>query len=377
MGNQLLGNLKRTVICSVIFVDIVEFSKKTVAKQLAFKGWLNELLSQALHNVSSVDRIILDTGDGAAICLPGDPEEALFIANSLRVALMEQDFPEFGLRIGIHLGPVKVMKDINGRPNIIGDGINVAQRVMSFAAPNQILVSRSYYDVLSCLSEEYAQLFRYLGVHKDKHVREHEVYEVNIAGTDSVVVKESKSLSESVPHEEPSVADLESEPVEGDFDDQFLAALIKLLSRHLGPIAAVMVKRAAKKTANSEELTRILADSIPVPEQRKVFLDEVSANFAGSEGSAKIEATTVSPTQVKPNAQKTGVKPATFSAETLARVEQLLVQYIGPMAKILVNKSAKSVHGPDELITVLAETIVNERDRAAFLAAAHKSLGLS
>jgi class 3 adenylate cyclase len=377
MGNPLLGNLKRTVICSVIFVDIVEYSKKTVAKQLAFKGWLNELLSQALHNVSSVDRIIVDTGDGAAICLPGDPEEALFIANSLRVALTEQDFPEFGLRVGIHLGPVKVIKDINGRPNIIGDGINVAQRVMSFATPNQILVSRSYYDVVSCLSEEYAQLFKYHGVHKDKHVREHEVYEVNIAGTGKVVVKESKSLKESKPPEEQSAAELESTPVQGDYDDLFLATVIKLLSRHLGPIATVMVKRAAKKTGNGEELARMLAESIPVPELRKVFLDEVSANFAGSRGSAKIEITAASPTQVKPDAQKTDVIPTALTAETLARIEHLLVQYIGPMAKILVNKSAKSVHDPDELVTVLAETIVNERDRAAFLAAVQKSLGLS
>lgn len=375
MGNPLLGNLKRTVICSVIFVDIVEYSQKTVAKQLAFKGWLNELLSQALHNVSPVDRIILDTGDGAAICLPGDPEEALFIANSLRVALMEQDFPEFGLRVGIHLGPVKVVKDINGRPNIIGDGINVAQRVMNFAAPNQILVSRSYYDVVSCLSEEYAHLFRYHGIHKDKHVREHEVYEVNITGTGKVVAKESKSVKEPEPHEEPSAAVHAPAPVRGDFDEQFLAALIKLLSRHLGPIATVMVKRAAKKTDGREELARILAESIPVPELRKVFLDEVSTNFAGSAGSAKVEITAAAPTRVKSDAQKTDVQPAALSAETFACVEHLLVQYIGPMAKILVNKLAKSAHDPDELVTALAETIENERDRAAFLAAAQKALG--
>jgi hypothetical protein len=82
------------------------------------------------------------------------------------------------VRMGINLGPVKLVKDINGHPNIIGDGINVAQRIMSFARPGQIVVSRSYYDVVSNLASEYAKLFTYEGSRTDKHVREHEIYVV-------------------------------------------------------------------------------------------------------------------------------------------------------------------------------------------------------
>jgi hypothetical protein len=74
---------------------------------------------------------------------------------------------------------VRLVKDINGQPNIIGDGINVAQRVMSFAEPGQILVSRSYYDVMARLSEDYGKLFHYEGAKTDKHVREHEVYAIS------------------------------------------------------------------------------------------------------------------------------------------------------------------------------------------------------
>jgi hypothetical protein len=66
--------------------------------------------------------------------------------------------------------------------NIIGDGINVAQRVMSFARPGQLLVSRSFYEVVSCLSRDYLNLFRHEGSRTDKHVREHEVYSV-VGGT--------------------------------------------------------------------------------------------------------------------------------------------------------------------------------------------------
>jgi len=49
---------------------------------------------------------------------------------------------------------------------------------MSFARPGQIVVSRSYYDVVSNLASEYAKLFHYEGSRTDKHVREHEIYVV-------------------------------------------------------------------------------------------------------------------------------------------------------------------------------------------------------
>ena len=142
------------------------------------------LLSEALKDVAIDQRIILDTGDGAAISFLGDPEDALFVTMHMRDflqrALLDADeatiASELGLRIGINLGPVKLIRDINGQPNIVGDGINVAQRIMSFAQPAQIVVSRSYYDVVSVISEEYAKLFHYEGSRTDKHVREHEIY---------------------------------------------------------------------------------------------------------------------------------------------------------------------------------------------------------
>ena len=178
----------RTFICSVVFVDLVGYSKRSVSEQLSIKDRFTALLSDSLKNIAVNDRIVLDTGDGAAMSFLGDPEDALFVGMSLRdflksdaadgtlsgTALMGADIG--GLRIGINLGPVKLVKDINGHPNIVGDGINVAQRIMSFARPGQVLVSRSYYDVVSHMSEEYAKLFTFEGSRTDKHVREHEVY---------------------------------------------------------------------------------------------------------------------------------------------------------------------------------------------------------
>ena len=175
----------RTFICSVVFIDIVEYSKKSVNEQIQIKERFNALLSEAIKDISIHDRIILDTGDGAAISFLGDPEDALFVAMSLRDALKDDQteaMSDLLVRMGINLGPVKLLKDINNQPNLIGDGINVAQRIMSFAEPGQLLVSRSYYDIVSCLSQEYAKLFRYQGARADKHVREHDIYAVEHTG---------------------------------------------------------------------------------------------------------------------------------------------------------------------------------------------------
>jgi hypothetical protein len=194
----MIDQANRTFICSVVFVDLVGYSKKSVAEQITLKERFQILLAESIKDIAVNERIILDTGDGAAMSFLGDPEDALFVAMSLRDAMKAtgdaegaagRDEEEGVICIGVNLGPVKLVRDINGHPNIIGDGINVAQRIMSFAKPGQVVVSRSYFDVVSVISEAYAKLFRYEGSRTDKHVREHEIY---IVGESDVAFRQAK-----------------------------------------------------------------------------------------------------------------------------------------------------------------------------------------
>ena len=207
----MLDQGNRTFIGSVVFVDIVGYSKKSVSEQISVKDRFTGLLSESLTDIPPEQRLILDTGDGAALSFLGDPEDALFVSMNLRdmvdraiavatgpqLAGIESDETDHSdapgglpLRIGINLGPVKLVRDINGHPNIVGDGINVAQRIMSFARPGQIVVSRSFFDVVSVISDEYAKLFKYEGSRTDKHVREHEIY---IVGESDAAFKKAKA----------------------------------------------------------------------------------------------------------------------------------------------------------------------------------------
>ncbi len=212
--STMLDQGNRTFIGSVVFVDIVGYSKKSVSEQIVFKDRFTELLSDSLTDIPPEQRLILDTGDGAALSFLGDPEDALFVSMNLRdmvnraaaaagnpqLAGIESEEAHSAdasgapgglpLRIGINLGPVKLVRDINGHPNIVGDGINVAQRIMSFARPGQIVVSRSFFDVVSVISEEYSKLFKYEGSRTDKHVREHEIY---IVGDSDAAFKTAKA----------------------------------------------------------------------------------------------------------------------------------------------------------------------------------------
>jgi hypothetical protein len=188
-GSDNTENLKfrpnKTFICSVVFLDIVKYSKKPVEEQIILKERFNTLIAENLADIPVSDHIMLDTPDGMAIGFLGDPEDALFAAMNMRDSLNNEQskfMPNLRVRIGINLGPVKLIKDINNHLNLIGDGLNVAQRIMSFAETGQLLVSRSYYDIVSCLSQEYAQLFHYKGARADKHIREHDIYAVRHTG---------------------------------------------------------------------------------------------------------------------------------------------------------------------------------------------------
>ena len=166
----------RTLVCSVLFLDIAGYSQKGVAEQIRLKQSFNAVLGASLENVEERERVIIDTGDGAAIAFLGDPESALFAA----LAIFD-NVGELPVRMGINLGPVYLARDINEQQNVIGDGINVAQRIMSFAEAGELLVARSFYEVVLLLSGEYATMFKQEGARSDKHNRAHELYSVSQA----------------------------------------------------------------------------------------------------------------------------------------------------------------------------------------------------
>jgi class 3 adenylate cyclase len=351
--------LDRTWLCSVLFLDIVSYSSQAVETQLEWKNFFNASLSEAILPVPENDRIILDTGDGAVICFLGDPEAALLsglaILNQFRARHLNKSHAF--VRIGINLGPIRLLRDINNNLNAIGDGINVGQRVMSFAAGNQLLISRSYYEVISTLSETYKRLFRFEGVRQDKHTREHSVYALVPESTSEFeapmpVISVEVSKETPLPLETPS-----------PFRPEELKSVEMVLSDFAGPIAKHLVTKVSKQTDSLEALFQILAELSVPPPDRSVFFKRCRALFglASSPEPASSKREVPGVNRSRPAGEK-------WDALFLEKVKRDLAEYLGPIAGILVSRAVGVCQTQEELYSALAREIKSDRERQKFLA---------
>ncbi|MBK8073893.1 MAG: serine/threonine protein kinase [Ramlibacter sp.] len=92
--------LKRNVLGTVMFLDLVGYAAQPISQQVALKTHLNEVLAKALRGINPSTRVILDTSDGIATCFLGDPEEALQSALLLRDLLLQKYRQLLAVRIG-------------------------------------------------------------------------------------------------------------------------------------------------------------------------------------------------------------------------------------------------------------------------------------
>src|SRR5438309_7273780 len=131
-------------IAHVLFIDIVAYSKMASDEQRAAVEKLNQIVQSTdeFRKAESEKRLLkIATGDGMALIFYHSPEDPVECALEVSRALREQH-PELRLRMGVHSGPVNGVVDVNGRANVAGAGINIAQRVMDCGDAGHILVSK-------------------------------------------------------------------------------------------------------------------------------------------------------------------------------------------------------------------------------------------
>ena len=141
---------KRLEIAHVLFMDIVGYSKLLTDEQSEALQELNQIVrsTEAAREAEAAGGLtVLPTGDGMALVFTGSVEEPVECALEISQALRAQ--PSLPVRMGIHSGPIHHVKDANGRENIAGVGINIAQRVMDCGDAGHILVSKRVADDLA------------------------------------------------------------------------------------------------------------------------------------------------------------------------------------------------------------------------------------
>lgn len=315
----------RTWLCCVVFLDVVASTQHHMQDQMAIKSHLDAQIKTLLLRYPRDEYILLDRGDGAAVCFLLEPETALYFALDLREAVRARKdcTVPYEIRTGINLGPIKIILDVKGDKTTLGDGINCAARIMDFAGAGQILVSRSFFEVVGCLGQEYADLFSYLGKRADKHVREFEVYEVAPAPADSPQTLVART------------DDGVRLPAKAWAPDE-MEERIARLTEAFGPMARVIVMQAARNAESPEALDRLLAES---------DLEVVHEPAPGHHLPSRAE----------------------FDSALIARSERLLADVLGPIAGLLVRRAAERATDERSLCEILANELASEAEKRQFL----------
>src|SRR5437660_1363170 len=116
-------------IAHVLFIDIVGYSKLSINEQRAVVDELTQVVpsSDQYQKTEAAGRLIkISTGDGMALVFYTSPEAPAQCAIEISRSLKEH--PRLQLRMGVHSGPVSSVLDVNGRANLAGAGLNIAQR---------------------------------------------------------------------------------------------------------------------------------------------------------------------------------------------------------------------------------------------------------
>ena len=141
-----------------------------------------------------------------------------------------------------------------------------------------------------------------------------------------------------------------------------LPALEKYLASFIGPLAGILVRRAAAKAKSQNELFSLLLEALPSDKDRKAFLakkdhfQEGASAIPFKEGAATVVAR---PTDASVAADLTPV--------ALRHASELLARRLGPVARLLTERAAQRAKNLHDLYLILSEHLQDPAERLRFL----------
>jgi hypothetical protein len=152
----------------------------------------------------------------------------------------------------------------------------------------------------------------------------------------------------------PAPAPQQRAPIE----PQAITSAKQKLAPIVGPIAGVLVDKAAARAGSVKDFYTLVGSHIDSEADRKRFLMEVS--------SAVVPDPPPSKPAVPPPPSASG-NAGPISSEVLDRMTGLMTRYIGPIATVVVKRESRAASSPQELRRLLADLISDQKDRAEFL----------
>lgn len=152
-------------------------------------------------------------------------------------------------------------------------------------------------------------------------------------------------------------------PTGVSFDRETLRKVENELAKHIGPIAPVVIRAAAKKTYTVAGLADLVSADITDDKARAAFVKKFSGDKSAPTGDP-------ARTQSAPSSAPSNIDP-----QTLAKAEAALAKYIGAVARIVVRRAAAKARDPGELYLLIAEEIEDKDERKAFVRKAISASG--
>ncbi len=210
------GTIIERRLTTIVAADLVGYSRLMAADEEGTIARLRDIRARIIDPglAAAEGRLIKTMGDGLLVEFPS-PVAALRTTMAIQttVSAEESARPEsqrMAFRIGINLGDVV----IDGA-DILGDGVNIAARLESLAAPGGICISRAVHDQVK---GKVAAGFTDLGPQQVKNIPDPvEVWQVDIDGVAAAPARKRE------PAKRPSIVVLPFDNMSADADQEFLA----------------------------------------------------------------------------------------------------------------------------------------------------------
>jgi hypothetical protein len=158
------------VFANVAVLRIPGFDALGVGEQASLKEKVERAAKEALSGIPAGERVVLDSEDGLALVLFGDPARALRVAQAASA-----EGSGAGVQAGVNHGPL-ALTSRGSDARVFGDGLAAAFAAARFATPGKVLVTREFAQMLGRRNPERAAELTSAGDFTDSRVRQHTFY---------------------------------------------------------------------------------------------------------------------------------------------------------------------------------------------------------
>jgi len=352
-----------------------------------FSGRVSVSETRAFGNLSAILKVgkeELARHDGDLIGMPGDGLFALFesAVDAVQCALAiqhrlsrESNLGGMRLRIGIHVGDVLFEGDMP-----FGETLNIAARLESLADPGGILISGTMVDAVSARIQA---TFEDRGVPSLKNIpRRITTFAVHsadrLSDTDMRIARTPLDKTMQVPHATPSspsaaeAAAAARQETPSAIPVQSRPSLIDRLKSEAGSVAAPATESSPAGQAAAVPPPEPPEAAAAAPPREPDPPRAPALALAPATATATVKPDSSGP----PDRQPSVPPPATeIPAAAIEEITEALAVHLGPVARVMVTRKAKTARSPSDLIEKLALELASSDERARFRTRLIKLIG--